>query len=737
MTQQSDEQETYNSDAEFRSEELHLASVVGSIDEKIQRGDDMGPFMAGTPTAADIARRMHDEQQRKAQSVRNRPYFGRIDYFRNEDGPHTVYIGEVNLNSQNPRYFIASRNAPIAELYYNPAGGSYKEPSGRVSASVDLKRMLTIDEARLLDIEDVLRLAPGATERKSIPSRVLDEKLAGTSELYLADIVQTIQPDQYKQIAATDRPVLIVQGAAGSGKSLVALHRIDFMLSGFSDIGNLNRPTPERTIMFGPSPAFLRYVSTLLPGIGVERVRQMTLTSWLEAQLPRGLTHSRRDRIFEDLMNNRRRLRASEVDAHHFKTGLQMKRLLDNYVNRLRRTIMADVHKSKGISIPGSPDLHLNGAELKSRVDAAFALHRPPNRARRNMLEGLSEQWARSHSRSGVAHNEALAEGRRRVGRALESLWPQFDVGTEYMGILQSPARILEFSRRGDVDATGAEEISRTAPQGAGRALGLTDLPAVLYLHYSLDDLESQGFEHVVVDEAQDVSPLEMELLKMHSVNDYFTILGDLRQGILPYKSIRNWNQLASIFDKGKESRIDSRLSYRSTRQITQYANRILQGLPSRTRMPEAYERNGARPQLTPSKSAAGMRIAIADSIRRLSGISNVRSIAVLTKWHKTAQDIASALVDEGILGVNLLSADGTIDTDVTVSPIVLTKGLEFDAVIVANARKDNFFDTELDHMLFYLACTRARHHLEVHWYGTKSPVVQDTSRLAQLRPGD
>ena len=685
----------------------------------------MGPFMAGTPQAADISKRRHEDNQRQARSVRNRPYFGRIDLRRSEDSePFTVYIGDVNMNSQNPRYLIVSHNSPIAELYYDPTGGSYKEPSGRVNAVVNLKRMLVIDEAKLKDMEDVLRLTAGATVRRAIPSRVLSERLAAKSERYLADIDQTIQPEQYRLIASTTRPVLIVQGAAGSGKSLVALQRIDFMLSGFSDTGNLDRPTPERTIMFGPSTAFLKYVSTLLPGKGIERVRQVTLPAWLEGQLPRGLSHSRQDRIFDDLMNNRRRLTEAEKDAHHFKTGPKMKRLLDNYVSRLNRNILARVARSGGISIPGNPPLNLNGPQLRGRVTAAFGLYPEPNRARRYLSDGLAEEWARSHSRRGMARNEALAEGRRLVGRALESLWPHHDVRTEYMGILQSPDRILELARRGDVDAAGAAEISRTAPLGAGRALGLTDLPAALYLHYSLDGFDSQGFEHIIVDEAQDVSPLEMTLLKMHSVNGTFTILGDLRQGIIPYKSISNWNQLGNLFNSDRVAREETRSSYRSTRQITQYANRILPQLPGGTKRPRPFGRSGATPRLVSSKTAAGMRIAIAESVRRLSTQSNVRSIAVLTKWQKTAKDLASALWDEGIGGVGLLNADGVIESDVTVSPILLTKGLEFDAVIVANAQKDNFFDTDLDRMLFYLACTRACHHLEIHWYGTRSPVV-------------
>ena len=94
------------------------------------------------------------------------------------------------------------------------------------------------------------------------------------------------------------------------------------------------------------------------------------------------------------------------------------------------------------------------------------------------------------------------------------------------------------------------------------------------------------------------------------------------------------------------------------------------------------------------------------------------------------ARDISETLRDVGIDDVSQLTQDGLIQTDVIVSPIILTKGLEFDAVIVANARKDNFNESEFDRTLLYLACTRARHHLEIHWYGTRSPIVPDIARL-------
>ncbi len=731
------DREAHDRQAEFSEEELHLETVIGTIDATVQHRKGLGPVYAGDAKAADIVKGLLDVQLEKIERVRDRPYFGRIDYLvAPENEIRTLYIGELNVDHEDPRYFIASHNAPIARLYYRPVDGFYEVRKVQRQASVHLKRTLTIEDAHLIDFDDVLRLPSAPSAAYSTSSRALDNRLSSSGRVGLSDAVETIQPEQYEQMAATQKPVLIVQGAAGSGKSLVGLHRIDFILSPFSDIGSLRRPTAERVIMFGPSPAFLKYVSGLLPGLGVHRVRQTTVRDWLLSQFSSRVTLSSRDRIFDDLMNNRRKLSQAEIEAHQFKAGPKMRRLIDNYVGHLKKEIRTRIDKAAGLVIPsdpGSPPMELGAALLKSRVAESFKASPEPNLAREHLVNGLAWEWSRLNPRRLKARSEMAAEARRQVDRSLASIWPRLDFRAEYVELATSSEKIMEHARKGDVDPSGADEIVRTARSRAhaGQALSVTDLAAALYLDYAINGYESERFEHVVVDEAQDVSPLELALLQKHSANDTFTILGDLRQSALPYKSITNWNQFASLFERQSVSRLDSRLTYRSTKQITQYANRILKGLPDRTKTPVPHGRGGSRPRLVRSKSAAEMKVAIADSVKQLSSLDDVSSVAVLTKWRKTANDVAEVLADEGIDSLSVLMQGDVIATDVTVSPIILTKGLEFDAVIVANAAKGNFNESDFDRMLLYLACTRARHHLQIHWYGSRSPIVPDVARLS------
>ena len=713
---------------EFAREEIHLKEVVSHIDHAIEYREGR-VVMAGDVKAADKLAEFLSNRVKRLRSLRDSPYFGRIDYSGDDGVTNTIYIGDSGVVHEDPEFRIISRNSPIASLYYRPSDTFYEAPAGKINAQVQLKRTLTIKDASLIDFDDVLRLpAPGLLQA-GLSSRVLDHRLASASEGQMVDAAQTIQPEQYEQIAKTTHPVLIVQGAAGSGKSLVGLHRLDFILSPFSHIGRLGRPRQERVIMFGPSPAFLKYVSGLLPGLGVEGVRQTTVSEWMLGQFSSRVTRRSGDNLFNDLMNNRRKLRDEEIEAHAFKTGLGMKRLLDNFVGGMRRDIKARVTSHGDISFTDYPAWGLSAREFEKRVSDSLTSYPEPNRARERFIIRLAEERARTDPSSGRTPSEAREYYRRLVAESL-TCWPRIDFRREYVDLLNSPEKIMAFCRKGDVSETEAREIAATAPEGAGQAVGITDLAAVLYLDYLINSFNSEGFEHVVVDEAQDISPLEITLMQMHSVNNTFTILGDLRQSVIPYKSIANWNQIASLFERGNVSRLESRLTYRSTQQITQYANRILQSLPRKTSMPIAYERKGDRPLLVRSRNATEMRSSIIESVGQLLKDANVKSVAVLTKWRQTAVDIAREMEKRGMDNVGLLTAEGTVEAPVTVGSIILTKGLEFDAVVVANAGKNNFNETDFDSMLLYLACTRARHRLEIHWNGTRSPIVPDVVRL-------
>lgn len=737
MTQQIDTQDQYDRDAEFQHEERHLRAVVDGMDKDIVKREESvsGPTYGPDVRSADAVAANKKKELERVKMARNQPFFGRLDYSEGQDSKvRTIYLGKTGLRIEDvPNGFIINWENPIAVIYYNPAQSSYDTPHGKRDAKAHLKRELDIEDAQLRGYQDVLRL----------PSARLIESLSGPSSEYLADAIDTLQPRQYAALSKVDSPVLIAQGAAGAGKSIVGLQRIYFILSPISNIGVLGRPTrPERIIMFGPSAAFLEYVSKLLSeDLQVKGVRQFTVTDWMLGKFSARVTlKGGNERVLDDLMSRTRNRRLNEsVEAYKFKGSMDMKRLLDTYVRKLKRAVQGNV-RSRSRNIVNNLGLGITGTEFNNRMDDAFSGRPELNAARNYLLDTLAElrvanapQPAR---RRNTSRAEVVAANRREVHRELDySGWPEYDFRTQYVRLMADADAMQSNSPK--LDRFKANEICLTVPNNAsGRSLGITDLAAALYLDYALNGFTSENFEHVVVDEAQDVTPLEMELLRMHSLNKNFTLLGDLKQGLLPHRSIENWNEFARLFQKDNAHKEEMYEAYRSVKQITQYANRILKGVHKRgTKTPEASERTGERPKVEQHKSARDMYTAIADAINELRAKDEVRSIAVLTKWESTAKDIENALKSERVEGFSLLKQGHIRETDIIVSPIVLTKGLEFDAVIVANADKNNFAETDFDRMLLYLACTRARHYLQIHWHGArsaKSPIVPDTSRLAR-----
>jgi len=228
-----------------------------------------------------------------------------------------------------------------------------------------------------------------------------------------------------------------------------------------------------------------------------------------------------------------------------------------------------------------------------------------------------------------------------------------------------------------------------------------------------------------VVDEAQDVSPLEIELLKMYSSNGWFTLLGDIKQKLLPYRGIRNWRQVSSLFDREKVGRYDSRISYRATNEITRFCNRILRGIPGSTATPLPYSRHGDKPTFKRFRTWREQLDSIFETVQEFGRLGN-KSIGVVTKWNREAKLVLEYLRRRGLHNVGLLHLNGVLEAGVTVSPILLTKGLEFDAVTVVSVHDNNFAGTEFDNRLLYLACTRAKHQLSIQWFGRPSPLLPD-----------
>ncbi len=702
-------------------EEKQLADCIKQIDylreqaERFLNGPKDGAAVDGE--AAREVRRVYQEQLKNLEEARPNPYFGRVN-FKAAGSPQKTeryYIGKYHIRVK----CVYSSWAPVARLFYRPLEGQYESGGGIIKGTVELKRELVIEEARLLEIIDYKLLPPGS-EAAVGEEEPLTKQLAKPRGSEMHDIVVTIQPEQYEEIAATPEKVMIIQGVAGSGKSEVGLHRIAYLLSPDNELGLSIRP--ERVIFFGPSKIFLRYVSNLLPELDVQRVRQTTIEDWLKSTLSKRVRFEQRDWLLEKQLSQSKAKLDAAREVAKFKGSLEMRRLIDKHLQLKRKDL---VNKATNLMLKGA--IVISEAKVKRIVRTSQK--GPLNTWRRHALAEIERELERKLG----THVNAIT--RAHIEAQFDRFWPELDFRKCYVELLSDRNALLAASK-GLIADQKLDDFRKSLPKGS-RAFRREDLPALCYLDHCLNDrinIRKKGqpvplFQHVVIDEAQDVSPLEFLITYLHSEKRSFTILGDIAQCVLPHRGITNWHEAERVFQKESITRETIRISYRATYEITKYANNILKSISPRIPRPIPYKRHGEEPAFMRSKSYADMGSAIAADIRSLQQEEGIQTIAVLCKTSVEARRLHSKLVKEHIKDLVLMDRQKPKPSKTVVSSIYLTKGVEYDAVILANARKSNYPKSLLHGRLLYIAVTRAAHRLHIHWYGTLAEPLAVTAR--------
>ena len=598
----------------FEEEQLKLDDVVRYIEEDHARLQKGMPAKSAYQGAANEIQRVLEGMQDSLDSALLQPYFGRLDYFvtdgpalvmvasgdneGEEATPHlrTVYLGISSIPAKD----IFSWTAPVAKLWYTPGRQeSYIAPAGSVSAVVDLKRYLRIRNQRLEDINDIFRrLAPAPS---AAPNRALSSALSqtGAGDGQLQIIVETIEPDQYESISNTSDKVLVVQGAAGSGKSEIGFHRIAYLLSPFNDVPERERPTPATTLFIGPSQAFLEYAADMLPQLGVaERVQQTRFSQWMVGHMSR--RPRRESRIWNNLLAPGETLRFNE-HTELFKGSMFMADAIDRHVGELvrdfrqrARSLPSLQHHGAGIPVPETSIREALNRVLPSRgsVDRV-------NRRREGFINQLVDLvWFQIRPGRGIAKKEAdrLRKDIREntVVPWCDRTWQHVDFQKEYVAMLSDPDRMVRLSRN-HLSQQDANALTESALRAEKNGFDDSDLGALAYLDHQLNGTIPNRYRHIVVDEAQDISPIEFRLLSLASSNKWFTVLGDTAQRLSLHRGIRSWRELDLVFGRSDIKVQHARTSYRANVHITRFNNRVLRTFDSNIPAPIPFERDGYR----------------------------------------------------------------------------------------------------------------------------------------------
>ncbi|MFB9279616.1 HelD family protein [Cohnella cellulosilytica] len=689
----------------FREEQERLQDTFREID---RQRSGIGPVYRGQDFTEQLLEEKREESRRRLDLLGQEPYFGRLDF--KEDGKAgtlPLYIGKRGMDRQDTgEPYVIDWRAPVASLFYSFTGGeapvSYDAPDGTIQGEIHRKRNLSIRDRKLGRIVDSYERGG---DNIGLNDEFLLYKLGDKKDNKLRDIVSTIQAEQDRIIRAPRHKALVIQGAAGSGKTTVALHRLAFLLYQYQQ-----QIRAERMIIFAPNTMFLDYISGVLPELGVGDVKQTTFADWALDRLSGSVKlagDASGDEPWFSLEGARPRI--DDETPGRYKGSLAFKALLDEKLKRL------ETHFLEPLPFEPWEGRILSAAQIREWFEVEYRHYALAPRLER--LQARINRWL--EMRLGEIGDPKIRKEKAKTGkqrlRAYANKLPKADALSFYQRLFSSE------------DAAGIPKhiVQSTKAYLKKSEVRQEDLPALVWIHYVFNGAENLAFDHVVVDEAQDVSPLQIALLNAFMNEPSFTILGDLAQGIHAYRGVQRWEELSDVFAEEYRSYHALQQSYRSTLEIIEFANRILPhtgtGLP-----PAVPVFRSGDPVEVAGLDAETERLPRIERFIRDNRERGMQTIAIVCRTDEDCARLAEQLREAG-LEANLISENQTqYRGGLTVVPAYLSKGLEFDAVLVADADDRRYAAAPQDAKLLYVACTRALHRLTLMYQGRPTPLIAE-----------
>ncbi|SFU32026.1 DNA helicase-2 / ATP-dependent DNA helicase PcrA [Alicyclobacillus macrosporangiidus] len=702
----------------MHEENEHLRQVLSRIAEMSERlheriqareavdESDRDEAQTAEQVAESVVSGLREEQLKVLAAAAREPYFGRID-FREEgvQDPVPLYIGKRGLeDSASGERMVIDWRAPVASLFYSFSGqdrASYESPDGEITGEVYLKRNIAVRDGRLQRVVDSY---VKGQENLNVADEFLLYRLAENKDNRLRDIVSTIQAEQDRIIRAERDRAIVIQGVAGSGKTTVALHRIAYLLYRHAD-----RLRPERMVIFAPNAMFVDYISEVLPELGVGNIQQTTFTKWALDLLDHAVAvRDPGDRLARWFAPRTSPAARREFDLARTKGSVRFQEAIDERLRALEGRLVpeGDFEPWEGA--------RLDEATIRGWYEQDYA-HYPPGQRRDRVLARVKRWMDMMYKR--VKEQDRTGAVRKRAQsrlRAYQSRWPQWTPLDIYEQVL---AEVLP-----DAPAWEAQTVSGRRGRRKRPLVEPEDLAPLVYIHARWNGMEPhQRFDHVVIDEAQDFSPFQIRVLQLFCPGQSFTILGDLSQSIHTYQGITDWSAFLELFDEGKRAFFQLDVSYRSTMEIIDFANEIIRPFDQfvlakpvfRSGDPVVVERVAEREQEERAVQA----------VQALS--RHAATVAVMARTEELCERVHRALVAAGIQAHRIHAKDEQYEGGVSVLPVYLAKGLEFDAVLLVGADARHYDDSPLSAKLLYVGCTRALHRLWVQYAGEASPLLR------------
>ncbi|EOE7233255.1 3'-5' exonuclease [Clostridioides difficile] len=597
----------------------------------------------------------------KINKIKDSPYFARIDFrLKDMDDESKYYIGRFAFDYEN-ELIILDWRSPIASMFYDYEIGKagYDAPIGWVDGEITRKRQFKIKNGKL---EYALESSI------NIQDDILQKELSHTSDEKMKSIISTIQKEQNQIIRNDKADTLIIQGVAGSGKTSIALHRIAFLLYRFKD-----KISANNVIILSPNKVFGDYISNVLPELGEEPLCELSFENIAEVQLDRVINFESEKDPLE--IND-----AKWSERVRFKSTLDFVKLIDDYIKQMPNKIFIPKDYTFG-SFTAKSDW------IQSRFEA---YNRYPVKKR---LEKVAEDIHYKFESDNI-----MEEDLPKVKSILKSL----------NGMLTIKNTLTLYK-----DFFKQMNISNMFVMAEKKTLEWSDVYPFIYIHAAYEGIqEDKIIRHIVIDEMQDYTPIQYAVINL-LFKCKKTILGDFGQLVNPNHT-HTLDDMKQLYNDGELVMLNK--SYRSTFEIINFAKKI-QDISSL----EPIERHGEEPALLKCNNEQDEINKIKIEIEEFKKSDNA-TLGIILKTDNDAKAVYDALREE--YSVHLISSESSSFTKgVSITSIKMSKGLEFDEVIVPSVNNKTYY-SDYDRSLLYIACTRAMHKLKLTYVGTLTQLI-------------
>ncbi|WP_270659430.1 RNA polymerase recycling motor HelD [Paraclostridium bifermentans] len=692
-----------------------LWSDLGSV--SIENGlDQLSDFMSFMDIMKN-QKRSHEFTQKleaKYERMLESPYFGRIDFVEdNESDTQKCYIGLSNLVDEDYDFLVYDWRAPISSMFYDYETGqaNYKCPEGPISGEITGKRQYKINNGKIEYMFD---------SNLSIDDEMLQELLSKNADDKMKGIVTTIQREQNQVIRNENYKNLIVQGAAGSGKTSVALHRIAYLLYKHRD-----KVTPQNIIIFSPNNIFNDYISNVLPQLGEDNMYQTTFKDYMHKELGNEFKKESPSEMMEYILDSNEKLTYQDrIKNIKFKTSVEFVEILKQYINYVET-----VDRSfKDIVIRGK--LIISSEDIKNLFFNDYSnlpIKRRLEKIKSRiifLIEPYEQSWIDEiyqelfESGDFIQKEEMIEKSTLIVKENLKGVYDSISKMTEfnlieiYKNLFKNLTTFLNKTNI-EYDNSFINHIKTyTIDNLNAKILNYEDQVALLYLKGALGDIPTTSqIKYVIIDEAQDYTPLQYEIFYQLFKSANMTILGDINQSINPFMNVGNYNNIYNI-SKNDTCIINLTKSYRSTMEITKFSRSLL----SEHIDDEYVERHGDEPTVVDFSDINSMNKKLVEDIKFYSE-KNYKSIGIITKTARETKVLYNFLKENNFNVSSIEKDDDYYTSGVLVIPSYLAKGLEFDVVFIYDASNKNY-NSEDERLLLYTCCTRALHVLNIYHLG-------------------